>query len=127
MPLIKVSIYKGKSDGHRQALLDGIHAALTDTLGIPGYNIIQELNELEPSGFMRPGGRTENYTMIETCFFSGRTREQKKSLYQAIARNLGRSPGIDGNDVMVVLYEFPMENWSVRDGLPADETGTKPK
>ena len=125
MPLIKVSIYKGKSDVHRQAILDGIHAALVDTLGIPGYNIIQELNELEHSRFRRPGGRTDSYTMIEICFFNGRSREQKKSHCQAIAKNLSRSPGIGGNDIMVVLYEFPMENWSVRDGLPADETGTK--
>jgi phenylpyruvate tautomerase PptA (4-oxalocrotonate tautomerase family) len=125
MPLIKAGIYRGKSDEYCRAVLDGIHSALVDTLGIPDYNIIQELYEFDTSRFRRPGGRTVNYTMIEICLFSGRTHEQKKSLYQAIAGNLSRSPGINGNDVMVVLHESPMENWSVRDGLPADETGAR--
>ncbi len=125
MPLIKIGIYKGKSDGHRRAILDGVHSALVDTLGIPDKNIIQELYEFEPSRFRRPGGRSENFTMIEIRFFRGRGLEQKKSLYRAIASNLSRSPVIGGEDVMVVLYELPMENWSVRDGLPADETGVR--
>lgn len=79
MPLIKISVYKGKSEVHCQAILDGVHAALVDTLGIPDYNIIQELTEFEPSRFRRPGDRSDNFTMVEVRFFEGRTHEQKRA------------------------------------------------
>lgn len=35
--------------------------------------------------------------------------------------NLGRDPGIEGNDIMIVLHEVPLENWGIRGGKPASE------
>lgn len=91
-------------------------------LYIPDPNIIITVNEMEPSRFRSLEGRTENFTLIEVCLFNGRSYEVKKGLYQAITNNLSQSPGISVNDIVIVLYEFPMENWSVGDGLPATES-----
>ena len=49
--------------------------------------------------------------------FPGRSLEAKRHLYQAIAQNLGLL-GIAAEDLLIVLHEPAMENWSVR-GIPA--------
>ena len=35
--------------------------------------------------------------------------------------NLAKNPGIDGNDITIVLLEPPLENWGVKGGKPANE------
>ena len=123
MPLVKVQIYKGKSEEYRRAVLDGIHAALVEAIKIPDSDRMQSLIELDPEHFERSGGRSEDMTLVEITMFKGRSIEAKKNLYKAIARNLERSPGIGGKDILIVLYESPMEDWSLRDGLAASDTG----
>lgn len=123
MPLIMIYVYKGKSERHRRAIMDGISAALTDALGIPDANMIQIMSELDASHFRRVWGASENFTLIEVTLFPGRNVDEKKRLYQAIAGNLAQSPGIGGSDVVIVIRESPMECWSVCDGLPVSETG----
>ena len=43
----------------------------------------------------------------------------RKKLYANIIANLGQNPGIDGNDIMIILLEPPLENWGIRGGQPA--------
>jgi len=45
----------------------------------------------------------------------------KKELYKAIADNLAQNMRIDGNDIVIVIHEPPLENWGVRGGKPASE------
>ena len=123
MPLVKVQIYKGKSGEYRRAILDGVHAALVEAIKIPESDRMQSLIELDESHFERSGGRSENVTLIEITLFKGRSLEAKKNLYRAIVRNLERSPGISAKDILIVLNESPMEDWSLRDGLAASDTG----
>jgi phenylpyruvate tautomerase PptA (4-oxalocrotonate tautomerase family) len=123
MPLIRIYVYKGKSEEHRRAIMDGISGALTDALGISEANMIQVMTELDSSQFSRIRGASENFTLTEVTLFPGRDVEAKKRLYQAIAGNLARSPGIDGGDVVIVIRESPKDCWSVCDGLPVTETG----
>ncbi len=123
MPLVKVEIYKGKSEEHRRAILDGIHAALVEAIKIPDGDRMQRIYELEPSHFDRSDNKSDNVTLIEITLFKGRSLEAKKNLYKAIVRDLGKDPGIDDKDIVIVLYELPMECWSFRDGLPASESG----
>lgn len=40
--------------------------------------------------------------------------EAKKNLYSAIMRNLAKSPGTEGKDILVVINEPPLENWGVK-------------
>lgn len=34
---------------------------------------------------------------------------------------LEQSPGINGNDVTIIIHEPALENWGIRGGLPASE------
>lgn len=121
MPLVKVEIIKGKSREYKQALLDGIHSALVEAFRIPDWDRMQRLYELERENFETATSKTERFTLIEITAFHGRSIEAKKSLYSAIIRNLGQSPGINGHDITIVLHEPPLENWGIRGGRPANE------
>ncbi|NLW44338.1 MAG: tautomerase family protein [Syntrophomonadaceae bacterium] len=121
MPLVKVEIIKGKSREYKQALLDGIHAALVEAFRIPDYDRMQRLYELDGENFDTAPTRTEQFTLIEITAFEGRSPEAKKNLYSAIVRNLGQSPEINENDITVVIHEPPLENWSIRGGRPVNE------
>jgi phenylpyruvate tautomerase PptA (4-oxalocrotonate tautomerase family) len=47
---------------------------------------------------------------------AGRTLDQKRALYRALADRLARDPGIRKQDLLVSLVEVPKENWSFGNG-----------
>ncbi|MGF7119127.1 tautomerase family protein [Methanobacterium oryzae] len=121
MPLVKIEIRKGKSDEYKKAILDGIHDALVNAIKIPDHDRFQRLYELEDENFEVPETKTDNVTIIEITMFKGRSMESKRNLYTEIIDNLAKNPGIDGNDITIVLLEPPLENWGVKGGKPASE------
>lgn len=121
MPLVKIEIIKGRDAHYKTAILDGIHSALVEAFKIPDYDRNQRLYELERENFEFSNTKTEQFTLIEITVFKGRSLEAKKNLYSAIVRNLGKSPGIKGTDIIIVLHEPPLENWGIWGGKPASE------
>ena len=121
MPIVKIEIRKGKSDEYKKAILNGVHDALVEAIKIPDHDRMQRLYELDKENFETPSTKTDNITLIEITMFKGRSNQAKKSLYKAIVNNLASNPGIDGNDIVIVLNEPPLENWGIRDGKPANE------
>jgi phenylpyruvate tautomerase PptA (4-oxalocrotonate tautomerase family) len=88
---------------------------------IAEHDRIQMLHELDDERFEAPPAKTDNVTVIEITAFKGRSNEAKKQLYQAIVNNLGKAPGIRGDDIIIILHEPPLENWGIRAGKPASE------
>jgi len=121
MPLVKISLRKGRSPEYRRAILDGVHNALVEAYRIPDSDRHQQLCELDADNFEIPPKNSDRSVVVEIIAFPGRSREAKKSLYAAIVRNLAKSPGIGGNDILIIVHEPPMENWGIRGGKPADE------
>ena len=81
---------------------------------------MQRIYELDKDNF-EANEKTDNITLIEIVLYKGRSIEAKKALYKAINKNLASNPGIDGNDIFIVLLEPPLENWGIRGGKPASE------
>jgi phenylpyruvate tautomerase PptA (4-oxalocrotonate tautomerase family) len=121
MPLVKVSLRKRKSPDYKRALLDGIHAALVEAFVIPDHDRHQQIYELDEDNFEIPPAKSSQFVIVEIIAFQGRSFEAKKKLYSAIVRNLGNSPGITGDDILIILHEPPKENWGIRGGKPASE------
>ncbi|MGZ7136431.1 MAG: tautomerase family protein [Methanobacterium sp.] len=119
-PLVKIEILKGKSEEYKKALLDGIHDALVESIKIPDNDRFQRLYELEEDNFEYPDTKTDDVTIIEIVMFQGRSIDSKKALYESIKCKLDLDPGIDGEDITIVLHEPPLENWGIR-GKPASE------
>ena len=118
MPLVKVSLLKGKSRAEKKALLDAIHAALVAAFKIPENDRNQRIFEFEPENFEIPEGKTSNYILIEMDVFPGRSIEAKTELYQRVIHNLDQHD-IQASDILIVLNEPQLDNWGVRGGVPA--------
>ncbi len=121
MPVVRITIRAGKSPDYRKAVLDGIHDGLVQSFKIPDHDRMQTLHELAPDRFEIPPAKTERFTIIEVTAFKGRSMDAKKRLYETIAANLGKDPGIAGDDIIIILHEPPLENWGIRGGKPASE------
>jgi phenylpyruvate tautomerase PptA (4-oxalocrotonate tautomerase family) len=121
MPLVKIELQKGRSSEYKKAILNGVHSALVEAFKIPDYDRNQRIHELDPECIELPPNKTDQFTLIEITAFKGRSGLAKKNLFQSIVRNLQMSPGISGDDIMIIIHEPPLENWGIRGGQPANE------
>ena len=55
--------------------------------------------------------------IIQITWNEGRTVEQKKALYKAIADGLEKTPGVSPENVFISLVEVKKENWSFGMGI----------
>jgi len=120
MPLVKISIRKGRTDSEKKELLNIIHSALVEAFKIPGNDRVQRIYEFNNDEFEIPNDRTSKFTIIEITILPGRTFEAKKKLYRLIFNQL-KNLGYQDNDAVVVLSEPDLNNWGVRGGVPATE------
>lgn len=120
MPISTIEVRKSWPPDQQRKLMEALHAALVDSLKIPGHDRLIRFVEHHPEHFFVPPGASENYTLIEISLFPGRSLAAKRDLYQDIVRRFGEI-GIAAQDVRVVLHEVPMDNWGIRGGVPASE------
>ena len=106
MPLVKISIKKGRLPSEKRQLLDIVHSSLVEAFKIPDHDRIQRIYEFKQDEFEIPGDRTDKYTIIETTVFPGRSLE---------------AIGYLDNDTVIVLTEPELHNWGIRGGFPASE------
>lgn len=121
MPLVKIELLQGKSAEYRRTLLDTVHAALVDSIKIPDGDRMQRIYELDKEHFEVSSNKTENCVIIEVTMYRGRSYEAKKLMYKLLTERLEAKLGIKPSDVLVVLHEEPLENWSTC-GVPDSET-----
>ncbi|HLN58366.1 MAG TPA: tautomerase family protein [Thermoanaerobaculia bacterium] len=121
MPLVRVSLREGKSALYRAAIGEAIHQAMVETINVPADDRFQTFTE-HPSGGLvydkRYLGieRTDGVVFIQITLNTGRTLDQKRALYRALAEKLARDPGLRKEDLLVSLVEVPKENWSFGNG-----------
>jgi 4-oxalocrotonate tautomerase len=116
MPLVRISVRKGKRPAWRQELGEAVHEALVSTVGVPAADRFQLLTEHEPGDLVYDAeylgiARTNNIVIVQITLSGGRTLAQKRALYRRIAENLARL-GVRREDVLINLVEVAKENWS---------------
>lgn len=121
MPLVRVSLREGKSPSYLEAIGQSIHRAMVETIGVPADDRFQVFSEHSVEGLVYDPNylgvkRDEDIVVIQITLNSGRTLEQKRALYKAIAENLSKEPGLRKEDVLVGLVEVGKENWSFGNG-----------
>jgi len=120
MPFVRIDLKQDFPPTLRRAIADGVHAALVEAIGIPpddrfqvvashGDGVIHDANYLGIA-------RSDGIVMIEIHLSVGRTLEQKRALYAAIAERLAAA-GIRRQDVFIHLMETTLLNWSFGDGI----------
>lgn len=101
-------------------LSDVIHQSMQDTLGMPEDKRAHRFIPMDKSDFYYPGGRSDNYTVIEINMMEGRKVETKKSLIKAIFQNIENSLNISPVDIEITIKEQPKHCWGFR-GITGDE------
>ena len=122
MPLVRVSMLKGKPPAHRQAILESLYLAMRETFDVPDGDRFMTITEHDSDDFSYGAdylgiARSDDLVMIQITVSNTRGIAQKKALYARIAERLGRSPGLRPQDVLINLVEVLPENWSFGHGL----------
>jgi 4-oxalocrotonate tautomerase len=121
MPLVRISLAKGRTAEERRRIGDAIHRALVETIDVPTLDRFQLITEHEPEDFVYDARymdilRSANLVIAQITITSGRTLEKKRALFRRIADNLA-ALGVRREDVWVNLVEVAKENWSFGNGV----------
>ena len=122
MPLVRISLIKGKPREHVRAIGNGVHQALIEAFGVPADDRFQLVQQHDRDDLVYDAAflgihRTEDVVFINITAGSWRSVDQKKSLYHLIASNLAQDPGLRPEDVLVVLSPNERADWSFGNGL----------
>jgi 4-oxalocrotonate tautomerase len=121
MPLVRISLREGKSASYRAAIGEAVHRAMVETINVPADDRFQVLTEHASDRLVYDKKylgieRTDDIVVIQITLNTGRTLEQKRALYRALAEKLSRDPGLRKQDILVSLVEVSKENWSFGNG-----------
>jgi 4-oxalocrotonate tautomerase len=122
MPFVEIFAPASSIPAQNRSIADAVHRALVVTIGIPADDRFQAI---------LPGAQTEliydpsylgierspAFTLIRITFRRGRTVDQKRALYRAITDEVSQATGIRSEDVMVVLVENDLPDWSFGKGI----------
>ena len=94
---------------------------MVETINVPAEDRFQVFTEHEPEALVyapRYLGieHTDDIVVIQITLNTGRTLDQKRALYRALAEKLAKDPGLRKEDILVNLVEVPKENWSFGNG-----------
>jgi phenylpyruvate tautomerase PptA (4-oxalocrotonate tautomerase family) len=120
MPLVRISLAKGKAAQYRRQVGDAIHRALVETIDVPPADRFQLISEHEPEDFVYDPeylgiSRSSDLVMVQITISAGRSLEKKRALFRRIADNLA-ALGLRREDAWVNLVEVAKENWSFGNG-----------
>jgi phenylpyruvate tautomerase PptA (4-oxalocrotonate tautomerase family) len=121
MPFIRSAVKKGTSSEKKRGIVDGVHRALVEAIGMPSDELFHLIDEYEPENFAydrRFNGiaRSDGLVVLEITMRRGRSDAMKKALYAKIASNL-EGAGISPKDVFIFMHENDYSDWSVGNGV----------
>lgn len=121
MPFARIDLVRGRPAAFRRTIGDVVYEAMVDVLKAPVDDRFQVIREHAPEDHIADPGylgirRTPECVFIQLTLNAGRTVEQKKGFYKAVADGLHERLGLRREDVFIHLVEVPKENWSFGNG-----------
>ena len=122
MPLVRISLRRGKSAQHLAAIRNSIYRAMTESFNVPENDRFILVHQHDAEEFdYDPNyldiARTDDLVIIQIACNNTRTVEQKKAFYRRTVDLLAAEPGLRQEDVMINLLETAKENWSFGNGV----------
>ena len=122
MPLVRISLLKGKPASYRRKVGDAVHQALVETIDVPAKDRFQLITEHDAEDFVYDReylgiARSRDLVMIQITLSFGRSLALKRALYRTIAERLAAAVQLRPEDVLVNLVETASENWSFGNGI----------
>lgn len=116
MPLVNISVLKGKSPEYIKAIADGINSAVIETMGFPDDDRYQIIHEVE-SNCLQFQERMGDRVMMHLTMRAGRSNKSKQAFYAKTVENLAADPGINPENVLITIVENHDIDWSFSDGI----------
>lgn len=120
MPVTKIEACTPRSQEQIQSIIQAVYIAQREALQLPENDRNIRYIEHKAEHFFVPPDKSKEFILIEITLFAGRSLETKRTLYKMLVDNLTKL-GIASNDISIILYEVPLENWGIRGGVPASE------
>ncbi|MDR5782167.1 tautomerase family protein [Caballeronia sp. LZ065] len=122
MPLVQISLLKGKPREHIRAIADGVHKALVETFKVPPDDRFQLIQQFNRDDFIYDDGylgvdRSDDVVFIHITASDWRDTPTKQAFYRALVAKLVASPGLRPEDVMIVLGPNRRDDWSFGRGI----------
>ncbi|WP_248803042.1 tautomerase family protein [Pseudomonas sp. MWU13-2100] len=121
MPFARISLHRGKSAEYLSRLSEQLHEALMESFEVPAADRFQiihqhEVGELIFDRDYLGGPRNEDFVLI--AITAGRIRDTatKQRFYRRLVERLSMAPGIDPENVMVVISTTQADEWSFAGG-----------
>lgn len=126
MPLVRISLNRGKSPDYLRAVSDAVHRSLVECYDMDDRDRFQIIEELEPGRLVfdrdyAGGPRSDDFVIVGIASRS-RPADMKEALYKRLVERLGESPGMRPHDVFVLLSGgLDLDDISFAHGLSAAE------
>ncbi|GGN20910.1 MULTISPECIES: tautomerase family protein [Marinomonas] len=122
MPIIRTAVPKHTTQEIKLNIVQGIHSALVEAIGMPEDELFNLVSSYESADFFYSRSfngitRSDNFICIEITMRRGRSDAMKKALYAAISRNLNDKAGVSPKDVFIFIHENDYSDWSVGNGV----------
>lgn len=132
MPLVRVTMIKGKSPDYVEKLSQSIYESLVEAYRMPENDMFQIIEQLEPGSLIFDrrigidGERSDDFLFIN-IESSARSREEKQALISTLADKLSKAPGLSSNDFFVRLSNNSLlDDFSFGGGLLASDSPFAP-
>lgn len=122
MPLVRISLRRGKPAAHLAALRNGVYEAMRETFGVPEDDRFILVHQHDPAEFDCDPQylgieRSDDLVIMQIVCNNSRTVVQKQAFYRRVAEKLAADPGLRPEDVFINLLETARENWSFGNGI----------
>ncbi|MEW9571920.1 tautomerase family protein [Rhodanobacter sp. Si-c] len=122
MPLVRISLRRGKSAAQLAALRNGIYEAMRETFNVPEDDRFilvhqHDAEEFDCDPHYLGIERSDDLVVVQIACNDTRTVAQKQEFYRRVAEKLAADPGLRPEDVFINLLETAKENWSFGHGI----------
>jgi 4-oxalocrotonate tautomerase len=117
VPLVRISLARGKSPEFRQGIADAVHESLVEVFSIPALDRFQVVEEVDPANLFFPPSymdipHTGDIIYVQIVARAGRSLDLKRRLFARIAERAAARTEHNPDDIVIVLVENTSEDWS---------------
>jgi len=122
MPLVRISLIKGKPPTYIRAVADGVHRALHEAYNAPVDDRFQLIEQREAGELIYDPDylgihRTDDIIIIHVFAGNWRDAAMKQAFYNRVVELLADDPGMRPQDVQIVISSNERADWSFGNGI----------
>ena len=121
MPFVNIYLPESYHKELKNTISLSVHESLMEVFHVPEDDYFQVIHPVSPENLIFPDcyldiSHTSDLIYVQIICGPGRTVEMKKSLYSVISQKISERTHLLSNDIIIVLNETSLENWSFGQG-----------